>query len=221
MRASQAVVHINKIAAAKRQLEAAIRMFFAKEDELAVHTVASAAFRVLRDIHFRRRGKTLLSGLQGAGLFYVAKRHSEGKTPEEEIPFLKSSGLLPLIESIAREMKEQGENFNRDQIDVTVSRHEEQAAWPSKIANFLKHADHDPDSHIALDQVENEKTFDERLRRVYGSDANVIARNRYFRRVLAHKEQPRRRSPWCRQNSRGPIERNSKGALASSMYRVD
>jgi hypothetical protein len=42
MRALPGTVHINKIAAASRQLDAAVRMFFTKEDELAIHTVASA-----------------------------------------------------------------------------------------------------------------------------------------------------------------------------------
>lgn len=43
-------IRTNKVDAARRQLEAAIRMFFAKEDALAVHTIASAAYRILRDL---------------------------------------------------------------------------------------------------------------------------------------------------------------------------
>jgi hypothetical protein len=38
---SVSTILINKMAAASRQLNAAIRMFFVKEDELAIHTVAS------------------------------------------------------------------------------------------------------------------------------------------------------------------------------------
>ena len=41
---------ITKLEAAGRQLDSAIRMFFANEDILAVHTVARAAFRILYDI---------------------------------------------------------------------------------------------------------------------------------------------------------------------------
>ena len=37
----QATVHINKILAAKRQLGAAIRLYFIEEDELAIHTIAA------------------------------------------------------------------------------------------------------------------------------------------------------------------------------------
>jgi hypothetical protein len=41
-----------------RQLDAAIRMFFAREDELAIHTLACGAFRILRDVT-KKRGKEL------------------------------------------------------------------------------------------------------------------------------------------------------------------
>ena len=47
-------IYVTKLAAAQRQLCAAIRMFFAGEDELAVHTVASAAYRVLSDLKAER-----------------------------------------------------------------------------------------------------------------------------------------------------------------------
>lgn len=45
-----AMAKIGKLDAAKRQLDAAIRMFFRNEDMLAIHTVSRAAFRVLFDI---------------------------------------------------------------------------------------------------------------------------------------------------------------------------
>jgi hypothetical protein len=41
---------LTKLAAAERLLNAAIRMTLANEDILAVHTVAHAAYRILRDI---------------------------------------------------------------------------------------------------------------------------------------------------------------------------
>jgi hypothetical protein len=40
----------NKIEAARRQLDAAIRLFFTPEDPFAVHSVMSAAERILRDL---------------------------------------------------------------------------------------------------------------------------------------------------------------------------
>ena len=42
-----ASLHITKLAAAERQLKAAIRMFFAREDSLAVHTVVAPLAQTL------------------------------------------------------------------------------------------------------------------------------------------------------------------------------
>jgi hypothetical protein len=41
---------VTKIEAARRQLDAAIRMLFMNEDIFAIHTVTMSAFRVLRDL---------------------------------------------------------------------------------------------------------------------------------------------------------------------------
>jgi|SRR5208282_2307760 len=54
-----ATVVVNKIAAAQRQLDAAIRWLFAQEDILPVHTVAAAARRLLCDIA-EERGLTIV-----------------------------------------------------------------------------------------------------------------------------------------------------------------
>jgi hypothetical protein len=59
VKTSSAAVHVLKVAAAQRQLDAAIRMTFANEDPLAVHTVAAAAGRVLRDLAKKRGHKVL------------------------------------------------------------------------------------------------------------------------------------------------------------------
>ena len=51
---SMAEIHVTKLAAAKRQLCVAVRIYFAGEDELAVHTVASAAYRLISDLKSQR-----------------------------------------------------------------------------------------------------------------------------------------------------------------------
>jgi hypothetical protein len=43
-------LNVDKIVAAKRQLELAIRLFFQNEDSIGIHTLVSAGFRILRDI---------------------------------------------------------------------------------------------------------------------------------------------------------------------------
>ena len=45
-----ATIRTNKPDAARRQLEAAIRMLFSGEDPFAIHTVVGAAYRIVRDL---------------------------------------------------------------------------------------------------------------------------------------------------------------------------
>ena len=42
-------IYINKLAAAQRQFDAAVRMFFAQENELAVLTLGNAALGICED----------------------------------------------------------------------------------------------------------------------------------------------------------------------------
>lgn len=45
-----AVLSVNKIEAARRQIDVAIRLLFENEDPLPIHTLVIAAFRILRDL---------------------------------------------------------------------------------------------------------------------------------------------------------------------------
>ena len=47
---NMAKIEVDKISAARRQINAAIRMLFSDEDPIAIHTVASAGFRILKDL---------------------------------------------------------------------------------------------------------------------------------------------------------------------------
>jgi hypothetical protein len=68
MSETTATVHLTKLAAAQRQLNAAIRMLLRNEDELAVHTVAAAAFRILRDIK-KKHGRGELATVSTGACF--------------------------------------------------------------------------------------------------------------------------------------------------------
>ena len=52
-------VAITKIEAARRQLDCAVRIFFAGEDYLAIHTLAHAAYSVLSDLHRERENDAI------------------------------------------------------------------------------------------------------------------------------------------------------------------
>jgi hypothetical protein len=43
-------VRVNKTDAAQRQIDVAVRLLFSNEDPVAIHTLTSAAFRILRDL---------------------------------------------------------------------------------------------------------------------------------------------------------------------------
>jgi hypothetical protein len=82
VRAPPIAEQVGKIAAASRELDAAIRMFFAREDELAIHTVASAAFRILRDLT-KKHGKDFTAEALRPGLYQMARLYANGELPKE------------------------------------------------------------------------------------------------------------------------------------------
>jgi hypothetical protein len=45
-----AAIKVNKIEAARRQIDSAIRLLFDNEDPIAIHTLTMAGFRILRDL---------------------------------------------------------------------------------------------------------------------------------------------------------------------------
>jgi len=51
---------ISKLDAARRQLEMAIRIYFNEGDPVSIHTLAAAAYNVLRDINAKRGGAPML-----------------------------------------------------------------------------------------------------------------------------------------------------------------
>src|SRR5260221_5624954 len=77
-----AKVHINKLAAGERQLRAAIRMFFAEEDALAIHTVASAAYGILKDLK-AERGQDEAHDFYFAVMLGMVRAFRKGNLPIE------------------------------------------------------------------------------------------------------------------------------------------
>lgn len=154
MRLRSAKIHVSKIAAASRQLDAAIRMFFEKEDDLAIHTIASASFRILRDVT-EKRGKNFTAEVLRNGIHAMARLYAEGRLPEDKLKLIQSTPLMAIIEKIAA----QGEGFNANLISIPMNRKQEQRAWPSNAANFLKHADRDSEGYLSADEVKNESVL--------------------------------------------------------------
>jgi hypothetical protein len=56
-------VQLNKLDAARRQLETAIKLYFAHDDEVSIHTLGAAAYSLIRDINQHRQGEPMLKDL--------------------------------------------------------------------------------------------------------------------------------------------------------------
>ena len=64
---------IKKLDAARSQLQTAIRLWFADDDPISIHTLACAACQILHDIHVHRGGMSLLFN----SIFVKGHRHAE------------------------------------------------------------------------------------------------------------------------------------------------
>jgi hypothetical protein len=157
MQANRASIYINKLAAAQRQLDAAIRMMLAGEDELAIHTIAAAAYQILRDLK-KHRGRREQSELLRAGIFAFAEDLARGRLKELPSDILES----PLL---AHTTKQVAEAISRGDVKTyaDVDRYmrftgDERQHWTAfnLPAGFLKHADRRPDSTLSLDQIDND-----------------------------------------------------------------
>lgn len=51
---------ISKLNAAKQQLETCISLYFNNEDPVSIHTLASAAYNVIRDVNNKRHGNPMI-----------------------------------------------------------------------------------------------------------------------------------------------------------------
>jgi len=80
-----ATLHLTKQTSAQRQLDAAIRILFAGEDMLAIHTIVSAAYNVLTDLD-NKSGKAALA-LYAETLSELHKNYPGIPLPREAVSF--------------------------------------------------------------------------------------------------------------------------------------
>lgn len=131
---------------------AAIRMFFDGEDELAIHTVASAAYRLLADLK-SQRGRDEASEVWQTALFYSLKAFHDGTLP---IMLAEDKNWVILM----REMSDSignVESLEYDEFQVLLTEDDARKHWrwwrhPS---NFLKHADRDSEALLPMSAVNN------------------------------------------------------------------
>ena len=145
-------LHVTKLAAAQRQLRAAIRMFFAEEDELAIHTVASAAYRIIADLK-QDRGRDEVGDYHLTSIFYVVRDYRRGTLPKQ---FTDDPDAMEWIRKMAEQLPITA-SMKYEDVRASVSAELARRWWSqrNKVSNFLKHADRDAKAHIALDEVDN------------------------------------------------------------------
>lgn len=145
-------VHVTKLAAAQRQLRTAIQMFFANVDELAVHTVASAAYRILADLKAERGGDEV-GDYYLTAIFYWVRDYRRGTLPTY---LADDPEAMKWIRDMA-EMLPINASSKYENVKASVSPDVARAYWQkrNKVSNFLKHADRDSKAHIALDEIDN------------------------------------------------------------------
>ena len=146
---------VNKLAAAERQLGAAIRMYFMEEDALAIHTVASAAYGLYADL-LRHRGKDpAFHGLM-YGLLSAANAYINGDLSDRDLEGW-GEGELDTLQPLIDMLKEKPDR-NIDEIQVSGPAEAAREFYRDKrqAYNFLKHADHDPSAMLDSASVNNE-----------------------------------------------------------------
>ncbi|MGH8569395.1 MAG: hypothetical protein ACREXU_15660 [Gammaproteobacteria bacterium] len=145
-------LHVTKLAAAQRQLRAAIRIFFDGEDELAVHTVASAAYKIIADLK-AERGRDEVADFHLTTIFYIVRDYRRGTLPPR---FTNDPEAMKWIKDMAEKLPITAD-MKAEEVKVTVSPETARKWWMkrNKAANFLKHADRDPRAHISLDDIDN------------------------------------------------------------------
>ena len=147
-----AQLHVTKLVAAQRQLRAAIRMFFAGEDELAIHTVASAAYRIISDLK-KKRGRDEVGDYYLTMIFYVVRDYRRGTLPRQ---FTEDQKAMEWIQKMAKQLPITA-SMECDDIRGSVSEETAREWWQkrNRISNFLKHADRDTKGHISLQEIDN------------------------------------------------------------------
>jgi hypothetical protein len=147
-------LHVTKLAAAKRQLQAAIRMFFLREDELAVHTIAAAAYGLLKDIK-RACGMSEAADAFLAGVFYVVRDYRRGTLPTH---MTSDAGFMAAVEWLANELSPITADSKLSDVRVSIAPALERQYWSdtNRASNFLKHADRDTDETLPLNELGNQ-----------------------------------------------------------------
>ena len=138
-------------------------MFFAGEDELAIHAVASAAYRTIRDLRKKRGYHESPEEMSSEGFFFIAKAFAEDRAHTIPPAIRESADKDPKLKAFVSFLKkhalEIGRPIELSDMKIYAFGMDQSTYWnnQSEVANFLKHADRDHKSSIPLSKVKNEE----------------------------------------------------------------
>lgn len=152
MSGSNSDIYITKIAAADRQLRAAIRMFFYREDDLAIHTLGSAAYQIVNDLK-QHRGRDEVGDLYRRGIFYLVLDYQRGTLPAA---VAKNPETVKWVAEMAKKLQID-ENSKIEDLEAEASRSLIREFWKKQnlASNYLKHANRDPETPLDLKEIDN------------------------------------------------------------------
>jgi len=146
---TDAKIYVTKLAAAQRQLDAAIRMYFINEEKLAIHTIAAASYRILTDLYRKRHG-SFIDAVVHYSIFAMIRDVWSGKMSLNNLPVPE---VREFVESVVKDLG--AEEPTVDQFAVRLGKRAEIESLRkySEATNFLKHADRDPSQFIDEESV--------------------------------------------------------------------
>ena len=157
MQSRTAQLYVTKLAAARRLLRAAIRMYFHREDELAVHTVAAAAYGILKDLKAARGANEAAFATETflRGLLAMSRERVRDELAAE---VLADDYTIKLLDDLVARLNIEP-TTDVDAIDFTVAMGSKATTsyWheTNRASNFLKHANHDADAALPLSAVDS------------------------------------------------------------------
>ena len=157
MSSESAEIVVTKLGAARRLLRAAIRMHFHREDELAVHTVASAAYGILKDLK-KQRGRNeaqFAVETEALGMLALAKKRASHKLPSDILSDAHFVGFLDQL--VERLGITPDTDISKIAPSVVLDSASTATFWRAnnRASNFLKHADQDSEAALSLKEVNN------------------------------------------------------------------
>lgn len=157
MLSEDAEILITKLGAARRLLRAAIRMHFHREDELAVHAVASAAYGILKDLKKQRGLNEAQFAIEteALGMLVLAKKRASHQLPPDVLSDTYFIGFLDqLVERLSITPET---DVSKIAPSVVLNAAATASFWHAnnRASNFLKHADQDSEAVLSLKEVRN------------------------------------------------------------------